>query len=199
MLGVTLARGGAQLRVVNRLYCVDEYRCPRCQAVKQSTDFYWPAGKRSAYCKPCMSEYNRNRYVSKIVRKPCPHCGVVPEGRKTRFCSRECSIAWHNAKPASVLDRRDRHLKKTRGIGLAGYATLLASQDGRCKVCGGLEADSRHGVFDVDHCHDSDRIRGLLCHRCNWAMGILGDDPELLRKMADYLSEGRAASSPGLR
>lgn len=39
----------------------------------------------------------------------------------------------------------------------------------------------------MDHCHDSSRIRGLLCHTCNSGIGKLRDNPELLRKAADYL------------
>jgi hypothetical protein len=41
----------------------------------------------------------------------------------------------------------------------------------------------------VDHCHTSGRIRGFLCHDCNLAIGKAKDDPNLLRKMAEYLEK----------
>lgn len=51
-----------------------------------------------------------------------------------------------------------------------------------CAIC--RAADER--LF-VDHCHKTNRFRGLLCHTCNTGIGQLGDDPELLRAAANYL------------
>ncbi len=63
-------------------------------------------------------------------------------------------------------------------------AGLLDQQDGRCAIC--LVAEAIH----IDHDHADGRIRGMLCFRCNAALGQFGDDVATVRRAADYL-EGR--------
>ena len=52
---------------------------------------------------------------------------------------------------------------------------------GRCSVC------KRVGILSRDHDHKTGRQRGVICHKCNLALGLVGDNPELLRLLADYL------------
>lgn len=61
------------------------------------------------------------------------------------------------------------------------YASMLASQGGRCALCG--EEKKLH----VDHCHDTNKVRGLLCMDCNTGIGKLKHDPELLRRALTYV------------
>lgn len=63
---------------------------------------------------------------------------------------------------------------------------MYSSQEGKCLLCG-----RPGGVLCVDHCHSTGMVRGLLCHWCNKALGLAGDDPELLRRMAEYVSSDR--------
>ena len=69
--------------------------------------------------------------------------------------------------------------------------TLFDAFYNRCAICGEPEtAVSRTGrpkSISVDHDHDTGRIRGVLCDRCNRALGYLRDNPDLLRRAADYL------------
>jgi hypothetical protein len=58
----------------------------------------------------------------------------------------------------------------------------LTENGGRCPLC---ERASNNMV--VDHCHDTGRVRGVICSGCNVGMGLLGDDPDLLRRAANYL------------
>lgn len=78
--------------------------------------------------------------------------------------------------------RRDQKLKSRYGISLGEYLEMLRGQNGVCAVCGGGGAK-----LHVDHCHDTGRVRGLLCGSCNRALGLLKDDVERLRKAIDYL------------
>jgi hypothetical protein len=41
----------------------------------------------------------------------------------------------------------------------------------------------------VDHCHDTGKVRRLLCHNCNRALGLFKDNSDILRKAADYVEE----------
>lgn len=85
---------------------------------------------------------------------------------------------------------RDGHLRRVFGITLVEYEEMFCAQGGVCAGCQQPEID--HGNpkrLSVDHDARTGRIRGLLCRRCNTALGLLADDPARLRRLADYLKE----------
>lgn len=73
------------------------------------------------------------------------------------------------------------------------FAYLLGLQKGVCAVCEKEETTvSKFGKIphlSVDHCHNTGRIRGLLCYRCNRVLGSCEDMPSLLRRLADYIEQ----------
>lgn len=66
---------------------------------------------------------------------------------------------------------RDRQYKKRYGISLADYDAMLAKQDGKCLICFAEKAGNAGQCFAVDHCHETLRVRGLLCIKCNARLG----------------------------
>lgn len=64
------------------------------------------------------------------------------------------------------------HLRKSYGITIDEYDTILAAQGGVCAICRG-GTSKRH--FAVDHNHKSGHVRGLLCARCNSALARFMD------------------------
>ena len=83
-----------------------------------------------------------------------------------------------------------RDLFRRYGITYEDYTGLQTKQDHKCAICGSPEAgNSRtNGKLFVDHCHTSGKVRGLLCSKCNHAIGLLNDDTDLLRKSIKYLN-----------
>ena len=77
-----------------------------------------------------------------------------------------------------------KHALSKYGLSLEDYDILLKEQNYTCVIC---NCKNKKDKLSVDHCHRTNKVRGLLCNRCNWAIGKLNDDPELLRKAADYL------------
>lgn len=75
-------------------------------------------------------------------------------------------------------------LRRRYGIGLAEYAALFEAQSGACALCGDSQIGRR---LAVDHCHETKKIRALLCVKCNLGLGQFKDSPELLEKAAQYL------------
>jgi hypothetical protein len=76
------------------------------------------------------------------------------------------------------------------GVTREQYAEMLRQQGGGCAICGGTDLGKRSGYrLSIDHCHGTNRIRGLLCATCNLAIGYLRDDPELCRQAAAYLEQ----------
>lgn len=87
---------------------------------------------------------------------------------------------------------RRRHLWKNYKMLLEEYEQMLADQGGKCAVCGCAEDTkwTRDRVgFVVDHCHESGKNRGILCHPCNVGLGMFKDNPAALRAAADYIEK----------
>ncbi|KPI16302.1 Recombination endonuclease VII [Actinobacteria bacterium OK074] len=88
-------------------------------------------------------------------------------------------------KAVRAVEGRADHLKRNYGLTEAERDAMVVSQRGLCVIC--LKAPAVH----VDHCHETGRVRGVLCFNCNSAIGKLGDDPDAVRRAAAYL-EGNA-------
>lgn len=90
------------------------------------------------------------------------------------------------ADPEYVRFRAERTMLLKYGLTQADFDALLASQGGVCAICKG-DRNGPGARFHVDHCHNSDKVRGLLCGRCNTAIGLLQDNPEIADAAAAYL------------
>lgn len=83
------------------------------------------------------------------------------------------------------------------GTTIEEYYRVYQEQGGRCKLCpreGTLQSigtTSRNDVLVIDHCHASGKFRGLLCYRCNLALGQFGDDISVLENAVNYLKENK--------
>jgi len=74
---------------------------------------------------------------------------------------------------------------------------MLAEQDNGCAVCGGVNSSGRR--LAVDHDHETGRVRALLCHGCNVALGLVAEDPQRVYALASYAeAQARFASNPTL-
>lgn len=71
------------------------------------------------------------------------------------------------------------------GITETDYEALEEKQGGLCLIC--KESCSRGFRLSIDHDHKTGRIRGLLCNACNIGLGSFRDNPDLLRRAAEYL------------
>lgn len=67
------------------------------------------------------------------------------------------------------------------------YQRLNDAQGGVCAICGGESGTARTKRLFVDHNHTTGRLRGLLCHACNMALGFLREDPAIFIKATAYL------------
>lgn len=86
--------------------------------------------------------------------------------------------------------KRKSALKQNYGLSLDDVERLLDEQGGGCAICG-TDDWGRCEYPCVDHCHQTDRVRGLLCPPCNSALGFFKDDLDTLRKAVDYLEKSR--------
>lgn len=82
---------------------------------------------------------------------------------------------------------RDSHRRTTYGLEPEEYERILAAQGGACAICTQPFRLENRRALAVDHCHETGRVRGLLCQPCNTVLGLMEDNPVLLRKAAAYL------------
>ena len=155
--------------------------------------------------------------ISDMRKNTCSKCGEVKENLKEAYC-RSCKRAytreWRKNNPENVKafnkranekrkkirktkdwDRRS-HLRSKFGIELEEYIEMLERQEGKCAICG-CSTDDQKFAFAVDHDHKccdgrkscGECIRGLLCSRCNSAIGQLKEDVNILMSAIDYLNK----------
>ena len=142
-------------------------------------------------------EHNRTR-----VCKSCGARKLITEfhwaGKKT--CRRRlCKTCQHEqqreakARNPSVYKARAReaHLRKSYGMGHVDYLLLRGEQAGLCPICRGPLPDPAH----IDHCHETGRVRGLLCLKCNIGIGSFDDRVEVLIWAAAYLSKHKRTAA----
>jgi hypothetical protein len=75
-----------------------------------------------------------------------------------------------------------QQLKARYGLSMTDYEGMVLLQEGACAICG-----ETGKPLNVDHCHTTGVVRGLLCTKCNTALGKFGDDVKLLQKAIEYL------------
>ena len=100
------------------------------------------------------------------------------------YCKRCCK--WYNDR----LYANDplRWVRARHGMLKGDYERMLESQFGACAIC--LRTDSGHVMYPrlvVDHDHKTGEVRGLLCHPCNSAVGLLRDNIDAVGRMEKYL------------
>lgn len=148
--------------------------CTKCKVPKGLDEF----GKKSSnkdgirnYCKPC------HALTSRISRENSPY--------------KEENRLRHNERIRNLpkMTKRNIALKKKYNMSHDQYEKMLEHQGGMCKICK-IDIDKYHKeYFDIDHCHSTGKVRGLLCHKCNMLLGLSGDNSALLADAAQYLKD----------
>jgi len=110
-------------------------------------------------------------------------------------CAKEHARLARQKRPSDhyLKFERPSKLKRLYGLTEEGYERLLKGQNSGCAICGSSDPGGRlykrcrikH--FNVDHDHKNGKVRGLLCQKCNRALGLLDDSPERALKVAQYL------------
>jgi hypothetical protein len=99
--------------------------------------------------------------------------------------------AWRKANPEKH-NAANARWKINRAMKLCDFAALLQEQAGRCAICLSTETGRMAaGRLSIDHCHETNVIRGLLCHRCNSMLGLAKDSIGTLRNAIAYLEKCR--------
>lgn len=96
-------------------------------------------------------------------------------------------------RPCTEFRKYKAFMKKRYGITYEEYEKLLKEQNNKCAICGSEDAQSirTSGKLFIDHCHTTNRVRGLLCSKCNYALGQFNDNVSLLQSAINYLNTNK--------
>src|SRR5690349_12727431 len=98
-------------------------------------------------------------------------------------------MRWRARNPAKHrLGQMKWHFKTRYGLTVDDVERMFERANGSCQICG-LTLVRGRGKYAVDHDHDTGRIRGLLCAKCNTAIGLMRNNPDLLMRAVHYLRD----------
>ena len=83
--------------------------------------------------------------------------------------------------------RRARRWQRKYGLGADDYERMVIEQNGVCVICKRIP----RRWLCIDHCHETQKVRGLLCDKCNTALGLLDDDSDRMREAGAYVDRAR--------
>lgn len=125
-------------------------------------------------CKKC----NKIKELSDFTNKKLNKDG------KCLYC-RQCTRAEKAKNRQANIDFKYMY---RYGITTAEVLKMVENQNNKCYICEKVE-HTKFKPLMVDHCHETGKIRGMLCQKCNQGLGLFLDSPELLEKAANYLKK----------
>lgn len=150
--------------------------CAKCGVEKPLEEFNKRTQSKDGkhyYCKACANTYTKRWYAANKQRHV------------------ELNAVWARANREKMAIKSARQ-RGTPIVGLrpGDYARMMEAQQGRCAICG-----TTAEVLCIDHCHNTGVVRGLLCHKCNKAIGLLQDDFDVLLSAVMYLRRSTSRSA----
>jgi hypothetical protein len=131
-------------------------------------------------CKLCGETKSLDQFYDKRRKN-----GSTGKEARCKVCVSKTKAARHDPEK-----HRAKWLRQKFDLTIEEYETMLKNQEGRCAICLSDTFNFSHGKrAHVDHCHDTGKVRGLLCGRCNVALGHFKHDPEIIQKAINYLQK----------
>lgn len=132
-------------------------------------------------CKPCYDKHLKEinpKYKANQTSNTLKWMKANPEKYKIIQARRR-----EKERNDPTLKRRKKNcwLKRKYNITIEQYDILYLSQNGSCALC-----FRKNPVLHVDHDHNTKKVRGLLCHQCNWYLGTIDADPTIINRIIKY-------------
>lgn len=161
-------------------YTLNIYSCKGCKKELKMKKFH--ATKHKGLCRECIT-----KNISKINNKKTKTC---------KKCELNLSIdsfnKTHSGKYTNSICLKCYNLKKY-DINYKEYLKILRKQNGLCAICKKPEKIITKGekvcLLAVDHNHETGKVRGLLCYKCNISIGHLEENITILKNAIKYLKK----------
>ncbi len=126
--------------------------------------------------------YNSNPEVKEMNNKRARARRKTEEGKSKEAINSKAYRERHKDCPHFQLRVKMYHINKTYGLSEEDFVELMNEHKGCCAICG-----ESLDVMNIDHCHETGRVRGLLCNNCNCALGLFKDNEDIVLSAAYYL------------
>lgn len=192
------------------IYSTQPTKCPRC-----FEDFF-PEHPRAVYChsEECTKLKHKEHYarqtrtLTREHKYPQLNCKICNKEYRPRslsnkgvcgdmYCQKEQRKLYNrNNKSKGIKHHRQYYIKKY-GLTLDMFNAMLEAQNHSCKICNKHMSENnkdKNGIvkhLSIDHNHETGQVRGLLCNRCNTALGSFNDNIESLTNAIRYLNESK--------
>jgi len=145
-------------------------------------------------CTECKKNVPLEMFYSRGISKRNPSKLLLESVCK--ICKRKRAITWakenptKNSKHTKAFRKRNPNygrlynIKRLYGLTEDVYNQMLEEQNNECGIC---HDELKEGKIHIDHCHSTDKVRGILCSQCNPALGSFKDDVNILQAAIDYL------------
>lgn len=136
------------------------------------------AGVDSKICTKCKELKTLDQFYMRNDRakpRPVPQC---------RTCAINRVKGWKHNHPEKYNNLNAKRNSRNR----RKYEAQIGSPI-RCSICGTGFTKDKNGLPHFDHNHGNNKARGWLCTKCNVGIGLLGDNPEILKAAARYLEQ----------
>lgn len=159
--------------------------CVQCIAEKRNQPQIKSKGK------PKVSAENIARSVTALSHgltsytpeKPCKH------GHNNRcVTTHNCITCWEDAFKKKKATMKWQRIERIYGISKEQFTAMLEQQSGRCPIC---SIEVSENKSHIDHCHETGKVRGILCSRCNQAIGLFKEDTKSMIKAVEYLRNSK--------
>lgn len=127
----------------------------------------------------------------RIGERTCTRCLEV-KSLDEFYGKGACKLCRKKEYESQRMYKLDEDIRRRYGLSPEARAAMEVEQNGVCAICKQPETCQRNGRtkrLAVDHDHETDEVRGLLCSNCNRGLGLYEDDPERLIAAAAYLLE----------
>lgn len=139
-----------------------EKPCSKCLVVKPVESFNKDKTSHDGlcyWCRDCQRNNHRQWYINNTDRV------------------KQNVAKWQAENPEKCrVSRRKIHLKRQYGLTPEQVEEMVILQEGKCKIC------NKKFVLCVDHCHKTGHIRGMLCKKCNAALGWYENNEKIIKE-----------------
>ena len=150
-------------------------------------------GRHKTHCSKCNTErilLNNGRYICpKCAREDSLkhyHTNKKPLTLEQKENKKISNLKWkHITRDSGLTNQQVSKLKCLYGITEIEIVDLKNKQENKCAIC----TEELTNEFMIDHCHNSLKVRGLLCRSCNLAIGLFKDNIITLNNAIEYLKQ----------
>jgi len=143
--------------------------CTKCKETKEKDQFCRnkkTKDKLDSWCKKCKSKEAHNWI----------------KNNREQF-NKRCRESGQHKKQS----KKDQRLIYKYGITAQDYEDMLKNQGGVCAICQEFKLYGKQQRMHVDHCHETNKVRGILCQGCNLAIGKFKDNVERMERAINYI------------